>query len=700
MPRTATKSKEDRYEHERQRGIENQRAISQAGRDIAPIPDPTNLEDKARARDDFRYFCEAYMPASFPMAWSPDHVKVIDKIQTSVLSGGLFAMAMPRGSGKTTLIEAGAIWAILYGHRSFVCIIGSDEDHATNMLESIKSEIENNELLGESFPEVCYPVQKLEGITQRARGQLLNGESTSIQWSAKEVVFPTVPGSPASGSVIRVAGITGRVRGMKFKRPDGKSVRPDLVLIDDPQTDESARSPSQCAAREKVLAGAILGLAGPGKKIAGLMTLTVVRSGDLADSILDRNLHPAWQGERTKMVYAFPTNEQLWATYAEIRADSLRAGTGIRPATEFYLANRAAMDAGSAVAWPERFNHDEASAIQHAMNLRLQDEYAFFAEYQNEPMAEASLDSEMATADEIVERLNGHDRGVVPHYATRLTAFVDVQQKMLFWLVCAWGDDFTGAVVDYGTFPDQGPGYFTNRGATEKTLATLYPAAGIEGAIYAGLADLASSVLAREYRRDSGGVVRVDRCMIDANWGQSTEVVYQFCRESPHASVLTPSHGKYIGAGSIPMGEYKKKRGDRVGTNWRIPADTGKRAVRHVVYDTNFWKSFVHARLSVSQGDPGALTLFGRSREAHRLLADHLTAENRVRTEGRGREVDEWKQPADGRDNHWFDCLVGSAVGASILGSATVGHVTSAPPEAKPRVKFSELQRRKRLGLA
>lgn len=36
--------------------------------------------------------------------------------------------------------------------------------------------------------------------------------------------------------------------------------------------------------------------------------------------------------------------------------------------------------------WPERFNHDELSAIQHAMNLKLQDEAAFFAEYQNEPL--------------------------------------------------------------------------------------------------------------------------------------------------------------------------------------------------------------------------------------------------------------------------------------------------------------------------
>ncbi len=57
-----------------------------------------------------------------------------------------------------------------------------------------------------------------------------------------------------------------------------------------------------------------------------------------------------------------------------------------KAATEYYRQHRNEMDAGAVIAWPERYNHDELSAIQHAMNLRLQDEAAFFAEYQNEPL--------------------------------------------------------------------------------------------------------------------------------------------------------------------------------------------------------------------------------------------------------------------------------------------------------------------------
>jgi hypothetical protein len=55
------------------------------------------------------------------------------------------------------------------------------------------------------------------------------------------------------------------------------------------------------------------------------MTLTVVRPDDLADRLLDREKHPQWQGERTKMVYAFPENEALWAEYAEIWREGMRA---------------------------------------------------------------------------------------------------------------------------------------------------------------------------------------------------------------------------------------------------------------------------------------------------------------------------------------------------------------------------------------
>jgi phage terminase large subunit GpA-like protein len=424
------------------------------------------------------------------------------------------------------------------------------------------------------------------------------------------------------------------------------------------------------------------------------MPCTVIRPGDMADNILDRDKHPEWNGERTKMVYSFPANEKLWQQYAELRADSLRRGNAGEEATEFYRANRDAMDAGAVIAWPERFNHDELSAVQHAMNLKLQDEAAFFAEYQNEPLPEEAAGADELTADQIAGKLNRMKRGEVPVGCNHLTAFIDVQANLLFYVVAAWEDDFTGYVLDYGTFPDQKRPYFTLRDA-RLTLAAVTKASGLEGAIYAGLESLTANLLGRGWRRDDGAELRIERCLIDANWGSATDVVYQFCRQSVHASVVMPSHGRFVGASSQPFSEYKRRPGDRVGHNWRIPNVHGKRAVRHGLYDTNYWKSFVHARLAVPMGDRGCLSLFGDKPEPHRLFGEHLTAEYRVKTEGRGRTVDEWKQRPERGDNHWLDCLVGCAVAASMQGAVLFGTAGTAPAK-RERVSFAAMQRRSR----
>ena len=650
-----------RYDDIKRRTGERSRQVAAAGRDIGSVPAVKDPARRAACERDFRLFCETYAAESFPLAWSPDHLTAITKIEGAVLRGELFAFAMPRGSGKSTLSEWACIWAMLYGHRQFVMLIGSDQAIASAMLDSIKSHLEQNDVLAEDFPGACFPVRAMEGITRRAQGQTCEGEPTHIEWTADQITLPWIPGAPSAGAAVRVAGITGRIRGIKHTRPDGKTIRPSLVLLDDPQTDESAASPAQCATREKILSGAILGLAGPASRIAGLCTITVIRPDDLADRLLDRAKHPAWQGERTKLVYEWSPADDLWGQYAELRRQGQRDGAGTAEADAFYAANREAMDAGSRVAWPERHNDDELSAIQHAWNLRIdRGESAFFAEYQNQPLAD-DIASDKLDKRSLALRAVPPGRAVVPAGHNALTAFVDVQEKLLFWLVASWSEAFGGHVVAYGTYPDQASSFFEAKHA-KRTLARAAGGAGFEGSLRAGLDEVARQLLATDWKREDGANLRIDRLMVDANWGQSTTVVRTFCKQSPFAAQITPSHGRFVGASSQPMTEKSKHRGDKIGLNWRI-GKLGDTDVRSCLYDTNFWKSFVSARLRLAIGDPEAMTLH---QGEHDLLLEHLTSEYPVRTEARGRTVDEWKLL--GRDNHWFDCLVGAAVAASITG--------------------------------
>lgn len=687
-----------KYAAHKERMAAKQRQQSESARDIANgtwVRPPDDPERRERCTKSFLEFCNTYFPETFRIPFSNDHFKAIQKIEAAVIRGELFALAMPRGSGKTTLCEIACVWAILCGHRDFVCLIGAEQHSAHEMLTALRVELENNDLLDADFSDITGPIRALEGITQRAGGQLYNGHRTAIFWTAEQLSLPALPPlpwfgdsrPPGAGAIVRVAGITGRVRGMKCKLPDGRSVRPSLVLVDDPQSDESARSPSQCATREAILAGAVLGLAGPGKRIAGLCTVTVVRPDDMADRILDRNRHPEWQGERTKLVYEWPTRMDLWAEYFESRRDGQRAGTGTEAADAFYRQNREEMDEGARVAWPHRKHEDELSALQHAMNLRCdRGEAAFASEFQNDPLPEQTSDLELMTAAEVAAKTNGHPMREIPLAAEHLTAFIDVQQGLLWWVVTAWTPNFTGYIVDYGTWPDQQRAYFVLRDAKD-TLQVRFPSDGLERQLFVGLERVTSELLARDYRREDGSTMKVARCLIDANWGLSTETVYQFCRSSPHSQVLIPSHGRYVGAAGNPFSEYQRKPGDKIGVNWRMPALGTKRSIRHVVYDTNFWKSFLLARLKSPLATPGCLTLnTGRD---HGMIADHLTSEIPVRVSARNRTIDEW-QLLPGRDNHWLDGAVGCCVAASMLGCETTG-AEKAPQRVKKVFTAAEI---------
>lgn len=590
------------------------------------------------------------------------------------------------------------MWAILYGHRSFAALIGSDEPAAASILQSIKVELEVNDKLLEDFPKACYPIRRLEGIANRCKGQLCNGKATYVSWKADMVSFPFIDGSKSSGSVIKVTGITGGIRGMKVKLPDGTAVRPDIALIDDPQTRQSAYSDTQCDSRARTIAGDVLKLAGPDKTIAALMPCTVIRKGDMADLMLDRSKFPQWQGERMKMVYEWPERMDLWDEYGNLRRDQLsNEGSDVR-ANDFYAANRAEMDAGAKLAWSERHHAGELSALQHAMNVRFADEEnaeaAFFSEYQNEPMAD-NRDIDELDAVQIASKVNLLLRGRVPLDAVRLTAFIDVQAALLYYVVCAWADNFTGAVIDYGTWPQQRRDYFALHSA-RPTLADATGVDGLEAQLYAGFEALCGDLLSREWKREDDEPMRIEKCGIDANWGTSTPVVKQFCRRSTNAALLMPCHGKYVGARSNPLTSRGKKPGERFGLNWIVPL--ARQGGRHVLYDTNFWKSFMHGRLAVPLAAPGCLSLFGDKPSKHRLFADHLTAEYRTavsRVAG-DRVVDEWSQKPTRPDNHWLDCLVGNCVLASMQGCSLDRVHNQERRRQRQRVSYAEMQGERR----
>lgn len=685
----------DDYERKKDGASRRQDAETRKFQDIAgDYPCPGNADRREACRNDLGLFLRTYFPRAFNLPWSKDHPRVLASVQAKVTGGGLLALAMPRGHGKTAISLRAALWALLYRHCRFVCLIGPTDKHAQKLLKQLKHELQFNDLLAEDFRQVCYPIRRLENNARRAAGQLFSDQRTLIEWTSVSVSFPVMPDSACDvanvgGSVVTVAGLTGSLRGQSHTLPDGEIIRPELVILDDPQTRKSASSLALTEERVEIVTGDVLGMAGQGRGITVIMPCTVIAQGDLADQMLDRKAHPEWQGERTKAVYSWTTNEALWQEYHDRRGEELRNDGDGSQATEFYREHQAEMDAGAEVAWPEKFDKGEISAVQHAQNaLQKLGRYAYFAEYQNDPQAKDE-DSGQLVAAELSKRGNGLARGVVPLACTRLTAFVDVQQKVLFWLVAAWKEGMGGAIIDHGTYPDQQRRYFT-LSDVQRTLARAAPGAGLEGSIHAGLTKLADQLLTREWKREDGAAMKVERLVVDA--GYQGDTVKAWCRKSTHAALVTPSHGKGVGAKGRPFSEYRSGPGDRIGFHWMLTQGTGRNAVRHLLIDTNFFKSLASQRLQTAVGDRGALTFFGTATTDHRLLAAHLTAEKFVTVSANGREVEEWNPPPPGVDNHWWDCLVGSMAAASLQG------VTIREAEVKretKRVRWSEVYEKK-----
>jgi hypothetical protein len=679
----------DLYIKDTSRRAEHQRVISEHGRDIAPLPEVVNQGRKDYCRNSFQSFCELYHADLFHRAWSDDHIKCLSKLEAAILRGDQYAFAMPRGSGKTTLCYIACEWALLYGHRSFVVMVGAEATASLELLDSIRTDLENNELLLEDFPEVVYPIVKLGGISHRCNGQTFERARTQMTWTSDRIVLPTIEGSPASGATVRVTGITGRLRGMQSKTPDGHSIRPDLVIIDDPQTDDSARSVTQNDYRERLLAGAILGLAGPGESIAAMMPCTIIRNGDMADRILDRQRHPEWRGERTKLIYTWPTATKLWEEYADIWTGELRNDGDGSVAAEFYQSRRAEMDEGAKVGWPARFMEGEVSALQHAWNLRLRiGEEAFNAEYQNEPDDLTGMtDRITVTSDDITARVSKVARGIVPVEFDRLVAFIDISQKCLWWTLMAVGEGFGGTIVDYGTWPDQGQRY-VRLAAVKRTLLRKYRGQGVHAAITHGLEDL-TAYLMREWDRETGGTFQCDRILIDEGDGEHTELVRSFCRRSDYGAILMPSKGRSIKASSTPLCYGKAKKNERYGKYWKMVRNRDQSRAVHM--DVNYWKTFVMRRMEMMQGESGAIDLYKQTPRHHQMIADQITAEvpKEIEDIGTGNRVIEWTNPKQ-RDNHYFDCMVGCCVAASMLG-ITLTAQEAVVPAARKRKKVQYL---------
>src|SRR5208337_2577814 len=247
---------------------------------------------------------------------------------------------------------------------------------------------------------------------------------------------------------------------------------------------------------------------------------------------------------------------------------------------------------------------------------------------------------------------------------------------------------------DYGVWPEQRTRTFLARNASP-SLGQVYPG-GVSASVYAGLRAILDRLMAREWRRTDGATLRLARVLVDRGW--ESETVIKCIAHHPSRDVITPSKGEGFGPGKLPIAEYHKRTGEKLGPGFVLNAADRTTRLRYLRFDSNIVKSTVADMLVRPMGENGGIHLYGDSPHEHELLASHLASEVPVATTAMGRTVNVWTLLPT-KQNHLWDTCVGNVAAASLEGFSPLGSLGLGKP-AKPerkRIRASEVIAAKQL---
>lgn len=615
------------------------------------LPKVRNPKRKAACRLSLALFAKTYFHESYFLPISPGQSADFETMQRVCTDGGAYALAAPRSDGKTTRSETATTWAMLYGYRSCIPIVGADRGAANEILDSIKLELRTNELLREDFPIPCWVACLSEDIALKAKSWTWGGVKLGAEWSKGRVVLPQLEGADGSGVVLVARGITGRIRGMRIKIGQ-RPVRPDLFVIDDPQTDESANSKPQCDTREKTILGAIMGSKGAKATISAVMPCTIIAPNDLASRFLDRKLHPDWHGSTRSLVTKWPTeHEGKWAEYR-----SMRKNESQEQATEFYLANREAMDAGGVMDWPERYDANEHSAIQSAENLLCdRGESVFMAEYQNTPIKEGARAMYSLYPQLIIRRtVPEMPPFAVPEWAQTVIAVTDINPSYGYTsAIVAFGNDQRAHVVWYGR--ETSAVYLSIRED---------PPAVVRARVSEGLATVGKAL---------AGCGAMPRSWIIDGGGTPQDTVIGFCASSRALCGLDA----YTAFGRAAK-EYKPFGRHKIIVREQCHLVSENMQRRWVLWNADYWREIAQRGWTASPSMPGSCSIYAGH---HTDFADQVCREQLVGKADMGAGT-RWEWATQPGQHDYGDVMAMAYMGAAFSGIGTGGQV-----EAKPKAK-------------
>lgn len=351
------------------------------GLDPSPAARPARRRRVLLERD-FEFFAYTYLPhhirppaSNFHRHFFERYPQILDKP-----SGAKEWWIAPRGEAKSSLTtKVGPVWcavrALLQKESiraeigwpadqplpyfiDYITMLGAETKLPTKLLEVVKAELSFNAALALDFPEAC-------GATKN--------------WKIGE--FTT-----RAGVKMEAFGAEQAIRGTFH----GAS-RPKLLLGDDLITDKEAKSPTERDNRWDWLEKAVDFLGPPDGTVKFVGVGTILNKDDpisRAKKAIGHLVH------HFRAIEALPTHMDLWEECQAImlnedkpaEEEASSRGEVLEeqqlPSYLFYLANRAAMDAGAEISWPQ------VRSLFWLMRQRAKNPRAFGTEMQGEPRSD------------------------------------------------------------------------------------------------------------------------------------------------------------------------------------------------------------------------------------------------------------------------------------------------------------------------
>lgn len=314
-------------------------------------PDPGSVAKEWSERD-FAFFCRYYLPHYFNLPLAPMHWELGGDIEQMMegVEGQAEVITWPRGFGKSTTVCVGLIlWCICWEKKHYVILIKDSFDQAKLELRSVKGELENNEEITEDF-----------------------GSLQGTKWDAGQIVT-------SNDVMIEVLGMGMKIRGRRHGQ-----YRPDLIIVDDPESLDTVDSPTQRSKSKRKFHRSVMKAGGPGMDIFAIGTK--LHTDCLIASLIKT---PVFRAREYRAIYEEAERQDLWEQWKKLyvnRADPDRQLN----ARAFFEAREAEMLRGSRVGWPEGFPYYRLQVLR----LGEEDEaggvevHSFEAEMQNNPIAE------------------------------------------------------------------------------------------------------------------------------------------------------------------------------------------------------------------------------------------------------------------------------------------------------------------------